>query len=273
MSVNVPMPHPGWMKPLARLGYASRGLVFLVIAVFALLAAIGGGETQDSRGALRTLVNAPAGDVFAALLVVGLAGHSAWRLVQSLGDTDDHGVSAKGLAIRTGLFVAGIIYAILTVYVISLWRGFGSDDGGGGAFAQYLSGFVGARPAAWLLAAVFLGVAAAHAVKAVRKGYRKYILAPPRLDRHVDVIAQTGLFARGAVFAIIAVLFATRGITGGGEGGETPGIGDALDYITGLPFGRVLLALAGVGLCAFALYSFIEALWRKVNVENASVKP
>lgn len=211
---NLPKPHPGWMKPLARLGYAARGLVYLVIALFALLAAIGGGEAQDTTGALEALLRAPAGDVVAALLVVGLAGHSLWRFVQAIGDTDDHGTSAKGLAVRVGLLAAGFTYAVLTVYTVSLWRVASSEGGQGGAFAEFLSGVVGASLAAWLLAAVFLAVAIAHIVKAVRKGYRKYIQAPGRFDPVLDPVSRTGLIARGAVFAIIAVLFATRGLTG-----------------------------------------------------------
>jgi hypothetical protein len=114
-------------------------------------------------------------------------------------------------------------------------------------------------------------VAVAHFVKAVRKGYRKYIVVPSGFDGILDGVSVTGLTARGAIFAIIAVLFVTRGLTGGDEGGGTPGIADALNYVTGLPFGAILLGLVAVGLFAFALYSFTEAVWRRVNVENASI--
>lgn len=269
---SVPKPHPGWMKPFARMGYAARGLVYLVIALFALSAAIRGGEVEDSRGALETLMASGPGGIMALVLIAGLAGYSAWRFVQSVFDTDDHGVDPKGLAVRAGLLTSGATYAVLAFYVFSLWRGYSSESGGesgSGAFAEFVSGLVGARPAAWLFAAVFLGVAGAHVVKAARRGYRRHIQPPGRFVRYLDPIAMTGLGARGVVFAVIAILFFTRGVTGGEGGGETPGLQDALTYVIALPFGRLLLGMLGAGLLAFSLYSFCEALWRRINVEDA----
>lgn len=269
---SVPKPHPGWMKPLARMGYAARGLVYLVIALFALSAAIWGGEIEDSRGALETLMASGPGGIMALVLIAGLLGYSTWRFVQSVFDTDDHGMDTKGLAVRAGLLVSGATYAVLAFYVFSLWRGYSSESGGesgSGAFAEFVSGLVGARPAAWLFAAVFLGVAGAHFVKAVRRGYRKHIQPPGWSSRYLDPIAMTGLGARGVVFAVIAILFFTHGVSGGEGGGETPGLQDALIYVIELPFGRLLLGVLGAGLLAFSLYSFIEALWRRINVEDA----
>ena len=49
----------------------------------------------------------------------------------------------------------------------------------------------------------------------------------------------------------------------------TPGVEDALSFVQGLPFGGILLGAMGVGLMAFALYSILEAIWRRINVEDA----
>lgn len=264
---NPPKPHPRWMKPLARAGYGARGLVYLVIAFFTLLAAFGGGRAQDTRGALETLTQSPAGDVLTLALIAGLAGYSAWRFVQSAFDTDDHGFSAKGLAVRGGLMVSCVTYAVLTLYTFSLWRG-GDGGEGGGDFAQWVSGFIGAQATALALAAIFAGVAIAHGAKAIKRGYRKHFETSETVMRVVDPIAMTGLLARAVVFVILAVLLLTRGLSAG-SGSGTPGLQDALDYVTGLPAGSWLLALMGLGLCAFALYSLTEAAWRRINVEDA----
>lgn len=265
---------PTWIKPVARLGYAARGVVYLVIAVFALSAAIRGGETEDTRGALEFMSSSAFGDVVVLVLIAGLAGYAIWRFIQAIFDPDHHGFDPKGLGVRAGLLASGFSYSVLTIFTFSLWRGAddGAGEGNGGAFAEFLSGLVGARPAAWLLAGVFLVVAVAHFVKALRKRYRDHIKVPPRFDEWLDPVAMTGLCARGLVFAVISILFFTRGIHGSGDGNDTPGLGDALDFIIGLPMGWVLLALMGAGLLAFSLYSITQALWRRVNVEDASLR-
>ena len=51
---------------LARLGYAARGVVYLLIGWFALAAAWGAGLPDDSRGVLRRLLVQPFGRVLLA---------------------------------------------------------------------------------------------------------------------------------------------------------------------------------------------------------------
>jgi len=82
-------------------------------------------------------------------------------------------------------------------------------------------------------------------------------------------VARTGLVARGLSFLVIAFLLFYRGLSAGEEGGATPGIEDALRFVQELPFGALLLTAMGIGLVAFALYSFLEAAWRRINVEDA----
>jgi hypothetical protein len=262
---DIPKPRPHWLKPLARMGYGARGVLYLVIAFFALLAAIGGGESEDTRGAIDTLMQNAAGGILVVVLMISLAGYSGWRMVQAGLDADDHGTSAKGLAVRAGLAVSGLVYAVLTIYTFSLWRGSRSEDDAGGGFAEFVSGVVGARLAALALAAILLGVAGAHFWKAYKRKYRDHLRPPPNVLGLIDPIARTGLGARGVVFVIIAILLFTRGLTAG-DGGDTPGLREALEFVQGLPAGSVLLGVMALGLAAFAVYSLAEALWRRIDL-------
>ena len=255
-----------WIKPLARAGYAARGLVYLVVAFFAFLAAWSGAASEDTKGAIEFLTKNHAGDVLAILLVASLAGYSIWRFFQTTFDTDDHGVGLKGLGIRAGLLASGITYGVLAFYTYSLWRG--SSNADDGDFAHVLARFVGAQATALVLAAVFAIVGGAHIVKAIRRKYRNHISADRQMMRYVDPIAMAGLSARGAIFGVIALLLFRRGLAAG-ENGGTPGLREALDFIISLPLGSMLLGVTAVGLLAFSLYSFIEAGWRRINVEDA----
>jgi hypothetical protein len=55
------------LEQLARLGYAARGTVSLIVGGLALLAAFGqGGEATGSKGALQALMTQPLGEVLLA---------------------------------------------------------------------------------------------------------------------------------------------------------------------------------------------------------------
>lgn len=222
---------------------------------------------MGSKDALTTLFSGAGGSILAYALIAGLVFYALWRLTQSWFDTDNHGTDAKGLAIRAGLLVSGVTYAVLASYSWSLAGAGGSGGSGGGGWADTLAGFVGAQWASAVLAAVLAGVGIAHIVKAVGERYARYLEASRGAMRIIHPIAKTGLIARGVVFLILAFLLATRSVRGGDEASSKA----ALEFVQGLPLGWLLLSLMGVGLIAFAAYSFAEAIYRRVNIEDVKV--
>jgi hypothetical protein len=191
-------------------------------------------------------------------------------LIQAILDTDDHGTDAKGLAIRAGLVASAFTYGALAIYALSLVGVFsGSGDSGSSnehPVADFLAGIVGNRVVALGFAIVFFGVAIAHVWKAIQQKYDEHFDAPERLMKIIHPISMVGLIARGAVLAVIAILFFYRFLHGGSASENSPGLEAALEFINQLPFGSILLLAMGVGLIAFAAYSFVEAYWRRVDV-------
>nr|WP_272212233.1 DUF1206 domain-containing protein [Marinicella sp. W31]MDC2878144.1 DUF1206 domain-containing protein [Marinicella sp. W31] len=259
-----------WIRHLARTGYFARGLVYTIIGLFAVLAAIGAAENKDTEGALQTLLQQPFGAVLIAALIVGLVSYGVWRLFQSIMDPDDHGLGVKGLAVRAGLLSSAVTYGLLALYALSLVgvSNAGGGEGGGSSPAEMLAGFFGSRPVSLGLAAIFAGVAIAHWVKACKRKYADHLKASDAVMEWLHPISITGLTARGCVFAILAVMLVLRGLTSE-DGSGTPGLKDALEYTQDLPFGAFLLAALGVGVMLFAVYSFAEAIWREINIEDA----
>lgn len=253
-----------WFKPMARAGYAARGVIYIVIGYYAALAAIGAGTAMGSHQALDRLVSSTAGGILAYILVAGLLFYAGWRLVQAGFDTDDHGTGAKGLAIRGGLVASAVAYITLAIYAFSLQQGQRQEGEGGAGVADTLAGFIGSRWAALALAVIFTGVGVAHLVKAIREKYARHLDADDRAMRFIHPIAKTGLIARGGIFLVVAMLFATRAWHAGS--GDEPSSRAALEYIQSLPGGGWLLAATGLGLIAFAAYSFLEAAFRRINV-------
>ncbi len=59
------------LEHLARFGFGARGLVYCVVGVLALLAALGqGGAAGDSKGALRAVLGGPFGAVVVGLIAL-----------------------------------------------------------------------------------------------------------------------------------------------------------------------------------------------------------
>lgn len=264
---------------LARSGYAARGVVYVIVAIFAMTAATGSGETVDTRGALQRLLAQPFGKTLLWLVAIGLVAHVAWRLTQAIGDTDRHGKDGKGLLIRAGLVGSAVFNGLLALFALSLLGsdlaqsasgagGGGGGNGGQDLLARFLS-FDNANLIIYLIALVPLGVGIAHLIKAWKHKFERYFQCTEDKMRLIRPISRIGLAARGCVFITIAALL----LAGGSRYQPTnpPGLKDALQALQSLPFGGTLLLAIGIGLLAFAAYSLAEAFWRRIDV--AKVMP
>lgn len=268
-------PSKRWVKPLARAGYGARGLIYTIIAVLTVTAAFTAGSGAGTKGALTTLLGQPFGRVLLWLLVIGLAGYVLWRLIQSLLDTDDHGLGPKGLAVRGGLLASAFTYTTLAVFALALLGVFSGGGGdGGNPVVKAMIGFFGTQVVTIALVLIFAGIALAHWWKAITRRYEDHMEADEDAMNLIHPISIIGLTARGLVFAIISMLLVFRLLsvdpTQSGSTGDTqPGLEEVLQFVQSLPFGSVLLAVMGVGLGTFALYSFAQARWRRINIEDA----
>ena len=260
-----------WIKPLARAGYASRGVIYVVVGLFAILAAVGAADKKDTKGAVSEILQQPFGSAMIAALLCGLVGYVVWRLVQSLFDTDEHGWSVKGMAVRAGLLASAATYTALAVYTLSLLGLFSKASGADyhSPVADFFAGLIGIKMVLIGLVVVFAGVAIAHWYKALTRRYADHFDAGDSAMTLIHPVSIIGLLARGAVFAVISILLLYRFFTVRPVDGTPPGIKDAMAFLQQLPFGPWLLGLLGAGLVLFAIYSLMEAVWRRINIEDA----
>ncbi|HLZ63416.1 MAG TPA: DUF1206 domain-containing protein, partial [Ktedonosporobacter sp.] len=71
-----------WMSRLARFGYATKGVVYLIIGGLAVQLAIGhGGSATDQHGALQTIYDQPFGKFLLAIVALGLLGFALWCFI------------------------------------------------------------------------------------------------------------------------------------------------------------------------------------------------
>ena len=121
-----------WIETLARVGYASRGVLYIIIGALAIALAMGeGGSTTGSRGALQAIADQPLGTVALIVIALGLAGYAAWRISQAFANPERLGSDAKGVLRRVGYAVRAIIYGSLAFAAARI--ALGDSSGGGGS--------------------------------------------------------------------------------------------------------------------------------------------
>ena len=259
---------------LARGGYAARGVLYLIIGLFALLAAHDSTKPKDSHKSLEALLSQPFGYVLVGLVVAGLLAFAGWRVLQATRDVDHHGKTFKGWVIRAGLFAGGVVNGALAFFALGLLiSGLKSSGNSGGGQTRdllaHLLSWEHSNVWVYILALIPMGVGIAHIIKGWKASFEKYFEADEDVMRYVRPVSRFGLIARGVVFIEIALLLIVSGSRY--QAMHPPGMKEALDALQNLPAGRLILMVMAVGLIAFSVYSFSEAFWRKINMDVPGV--
>jgi hypothetical protein len=261
-----------WM---VRIGYAARGIVFLIIGGFALLAAGGlGAHPEGVRDALELVFLQPLGGCFLWVLAVGLACFAGWRLLQSVFDADRHGNSLYGLMRRAVLAGSGLFYIALaaaTARITVEQRRMNEDQS-----AREWTAWVMAQPLGRtliaLIAAGFAGVAIGLAVKAFLTPFRDQLDVTPGQRVMAVVLGSFGILTRAFVFVMFGGLLAVAAYDSNSR--EAVGLAGVLRAMQHQAYGGVLLGIAAIGLLAFGFFEIIEATERRARaVKLARVKP
>jgi hypothetical protein len=240
---------------LARLGFASRGLMYILIGLLALRA----GRSEDGAGVLRYLSGGGERGWLLAAMALGFLGYAAWRLIDAFQDGEGHGDGAKGIAARLGGVASGLAHLGLAFVAAKLALGSG---GGSGDAARQGADKALDLPGGWLLllAAAVLLVATGlyQLLKAARGGYLRQLAPEAARQPWVQWAGRLGYAARGLVFLIVGWFFWRAGR----EARETEagGIAQALDSLP--PSMQTAVA---AGLLLFGLFSLVEARYRRIN--------
>jgi hypothetical protein len=75
----------------------------------------------------------------------------------------------------------------------------------------------------------------------------------------LELLERLGYAVRGALYAVMGLL--ALGIALGASGGETTDLSGSLVFLTGNPFGKLVLIVAAVGLGAYSLWGFTRAIY------------
>ncbi len=276
---------PGnWLEWAARWGYAARGVIYLLVGAAAALAAIGAAdEPTGIGGSLRRTLRHPAGQVIVLIVVLGLAAHATWALVQAAVDPEerararrqpqtDHPPGRAGYRVARG--IEGLVHVAMLVGGLALITGWEGDPTSADAvhrsradrWAAWAMAFTGGRLAVGLTGVGVVAFGVWEIVRAARVGLDamlslRTIDAEPR--RLVVNVSRFGIAARGAVFALAGGWLAWAAWQANAR--DAKDLGDTLRDLHHRPLGSWLLAAAAAGLLAYAVYEFLRAGYRRIG--------
>jgi len=261
---------------LARAGYLAHGLVYALVAVFALDAAFGGGEqAQGARSAVSQIAHTGWGTALLGVLAFGLLFYSLMRLWQGFADPAGHGKDARGIGKRIGRVASGIAQLALAFYVATLafdlFSGAGGGGGSGGGdqatgLTAQVMGWPGGR---WIIGAIGLGICIAaiqQAVHAYRADFMNDLSPEAQRKAWVRKTGRFGYAARVVVFGVIGGLLIAAAVRADPDKAE--GLGGALRTLQDQAYGPWLLGLTAAGLLAFAITRAVFARYLIVPLKD-----
>ena len=262
-------PHLELLRTIGAIGWATRALVYLIVAgIVAKIALTGGAEPQQASkaGVLSTLLDKPFGAVLVVAVALGAVTYAAARIAPLFLDDDDAGWATRARAVGS----AGI-YLSLAYACWRLLKEQRSGDWGDDAFAQQATsevlGHTWGVVALLAIAAVLIG----YGIWQLRRAWTCSFLhridrdRTPVARRWVRILGRAGFASRGAI-AITAGVFVTLAAIRH-DPADVHGLDGSFRTLLQGPFGTVVVLVLAAGLACFAGYCAMAAAAR--DHENA----
>ena len=261
-----------WAQRLLRLGHAAKGLLYGAIALISMRSVVYDSESAGGSDAgIAALDDRAVGSVLLLFLCIGLAGYSFWRLVQALVDPDyaDQPMTLKRVAQRCGYTCSALTYSGIGYSAGRLAIGLTVDfDDTAEEIAETL---FEVPVGAWALSACGVGVMGigliyiygAYSGSFISDFQTKLYSAVKRLTVFMGKLGYT---ARGVSFVLVGAYLIKAAYFLDDE--AAGGMGQVLDRLDDVRFGKIWLTAIAFGFFAYAIYMIMAALYRKFPTEK-----
>lgn len=252
---------------LVRLGFAARGLVYLLIGFLALSA-----KPADNgpEGAFDLLQDAPLGVPVLYAAALGLLGYALYRLCSLIFDIENNGTGGKGIALRIAHGASGVAHLALAWTAFQFAQG-NQQAAAGGATEEAVAGSLLSFPfgsvALGVIGLGFVAAAVFQAKSALSAEFTSEIAseAPPI----VKPLGRVGYAARAVVFLVIgwsllrSAWFSTSD--------QVKSLGEAIGSLSA---SGALYTLTAAGLLLFGLFSLLLARYRIIpDLDRTAARP
>ena len=253
-----------WVRTVGRIGIASRGVIYLLLAYLAFdIARHGSAPAQtSSTGALRELEARAGGKFLLVILAIGLGCYAAWRLFDAV-------TGSSGAIRRISSLSVAMIYGALCVRAVELVADHSTNGGGASSnpepWVAKVMGWSGGTVAIEVAGAVLVGAGITLAAWGLIHRYDKN-LALERLSRQwrkaVKVLGGFGDLARGSLLALFGVYLIEAAVTSNPS--QAKSVDQTLRALVHHSFGALAIGAIALGLASYGVYSFFDARLRRL---------
>ena len=261
--------HP-LIKKLAELGFYTKGVLFIVIGVLAILVAVGdrNGQLADPTGALNYVAQFSYGKILLIIFVVGAIGHGAWNILRGVADVDNAGDKWQGIIKRIIAVSVGFFYFFLAWTALSIIVTVGVEMQNG-TVQKTLTGIILALPlGAVLIFIIGLSMIGAGFSECYRgltgnfqKDFKLWELKGGK-RKIVTVLGALSFTARAVIFGLMGYFFIRAAIDS--DPNAAMGIDGALRVLATSFYGKILLFIAATGVICHGVLSLYEARYRRI---------
>ena len=268
---RAPPVRPSTLTVVARLGFAARGLIYLLVGAFAVAAALGLGQQQPHgiMDAVTALTDTRLQIVLAAVIGSGLGCLAGYFALRGLWHC------CRGSGIRRWLLAAGmvgdaLIYVAVMISVLGLVVGWHPDgEREAQSWAAWALGQPFGRAFIGVVGLLILGCGIGVIAWVMTTDIDNDVALPEDEKQIIEPVGRYGLAGRGAAAALVGIYWMSAAIHG--EPSRAHELGGALQTVQQNPRGWLLLLPLGVAFAASALFDFVEALYHdpKVNLDES----
>lgn len=259
------------LSAIARTGYIAKGVVYFLVGLLTLQAAIGmGGQASGTTQALQEIIYRPFGSALLIAIIIGLLAHAIWRMVQGIFDPENRDDNWGVRLFRMIDFAIGCLYVSMSYAAFQILQGLRAQSSDENT-EIWVRRILELPYGDWLVTAIAIGIL-------IGGLYQFYSAAIASFDYSFDSenmipfekkilrwLGRIGIFSWGIVYCMVAYLLYRAAMTYDPE--AAGGLADSLTALREQPFGIWILGVTAGGLLIYGVYLLVLSYYHKVYDE------
>ena len=258
-----------FLKQYILLGYAAKGVVYFLIGVLAIEAAIlPERKAVGTYKALKYLSGQPLGSILLCLLAFCLGGYVLRRFLQAvIYPGHSPGLSWSGAFQRTGYIISSISYAGVAYSALSIVFKLGKYNDTIKESVEKLFLHPVGESIVFIGGIGVVGVGLGYLYGAYTGSYVSKFTSndmDSRLKHCAKLMGKLGIASRGIAFVVTGVCLVISSIVSNSD--FAGGLQNAFQILADQPFGWLWLGSIGSGFMAYGMYMLAAARYRRYAV-------